>query len=391
MGSAQRLPNGNTFISWAVDELPKITEVTPAGQVVYQMNFATPAHNYRSFRMKWKGQAVKPYVLGEINSSGSNLIFNLFGEKPVSFYRIYSGNTPTSLSLLDSTDGSSYLIKKLPGNAFYYFSVEGVWTDGSVSLRSEPLRLAVRNLVPGENMLFNGDFSADTYPWKLDTWDGAVASAMSLNGEALIQIGLGGPNTWSVEFKQADFSLEAGHTYRLSFDAWSNLKRTMEPIVGKAASPWTNYSGIGFIQIGTVRKNYSYTFKMPAFSEPNARLVFACGISSADVFLDNVVLKDITYVSVNDVTTPESFRVLGSYPNPFNPTTSVQVFLPAPGIVSVKMYDSIGKMMHDSDVSFSASGNQTIPITANGWSSGLYIVRLSYHSTHLSVPVILVK
>jgi len=62
-GSAQRLPNGNTFIGWGSAQIvpgvggttnqyvPACTEVTPTGQVVFEMRFNDPtADSYRAFR-----------------------------------------------------------------------------------------------------------------------------------------------------------------------------------------------------------------------------------------------------------------------------------------------------------------------------------------------------
>ncbi len=62
-GSAQRLSNGNTFIGWGSAQvvpgvggttnqyIPACTEVTPAGQVVFEMRFKDPtADSYRAFR-----------------------------------------------------------------------------------------------------------------------------------------------------------------------------------------------------------------------------------------------------------------------------------------------------------------------------------------------------
>jgi hypothetical protein len=51
MGNAQRLPNGNTHINWAIgDVLPIASEVTPGGERVFEMSFEDGYHCYRSFR-----------------------------------------------------------------------------------------------------------------------------------------------------------------------------------------------------------------------------------------------------------------------------------------------------------------------------------------------------
>ncbi len=56
-GNAQRLPNGNTFIGWGNTRsrpVPVCTEVTPAGEVVFEMKFDDPAlQSYRAFRFIW--------------------------------------------------------------------------------------------------------------------------------------------------------------------------------------------------------------------------------------------------------------------------------------------------------------------------------------------------
>jgi len=69
-GSAQRLPNGNTFIGWGsaqivpgvggtVDQyIPACTEVTPTGSVVFEMRFNDPAaDSYRAFRYPYPPQS----------------------------------------------------------------------------------------------------------------------------------------------------------------------------------------------------------------------------------------------------------------------------------------------------------------------------------------------
>jgi hypothetical protein len=65
-GSAQRLDNGNTFIGWGGanimpgiggvtnQSVPACTEVTPSGQVAFEMRFDDPkTYSYRAFRFEW--------------------------------------------------------------------------------------------------------------------------------------------------------------------------------------------------------------------------------------------------------------------------------------------------------------------------------------------------
>lgn len=57
MGFAQRLNNGNTFISWGATN-PSATEVTPAGNVVQEISLPAGVFSYRAFKYDWEGAPV---------------------------------------------------------------------------------------------------------------------------------------------------------------------------------------------------------------------------------------------------------------------------------------------------------------------------------------------
>jgi len=54
MGYAQRLPGGNTLISWGTTN-PTVTEVTPTGTKAFQMTLPTNMFSYRVFKFDWNG------------------------------------------------------------------------------------------------------------------------------------------------------------------------------------------------------------------------------------------------------------------------------------------------------------------------------------------------
>jgi hypothetical protein len=59
-GNAQRLPNGNTFIGWGGASgrtIPTCSEVTPEGEVVFEMFFDDPAvESYRAYRLPFPAE-----------------------------------------------------------------------------------------------------------------------------------------------------------------------------------------------------------------------------------------------------------------------------------------------------------------------------------------------
>jgi arylsulfate sulfotransferase len=64
MGYVQRLPGGNTLISWGSTN-PTVTEVNPSGTKVFEMTMAQYMYSYRVFKFPWNG----PTVINNGNSS----------------------------------------------------------------------------------------------------------------------------------------------------------------------------------------------------------------------------------------------------------------------------------------------------------------------------------
>jgi len=74
---------------------------------------------------------------------------------------------------------------------------------------------------------------------------------------------------------------------------------------------------------------------------------------------------------------PSQFRVNGNYPNPFNPSTSVDFDLPAAADVSVEVFDMLGRrVLATPSVTRSAGTNQAIRVDASALPSGSYVYRV---------------
>ncbi|MGH7494708.1 MAG: Kelch repeat-containing protein [bacterium] len=67
-------------------------------------------------------------------------------------------------------------------------------------------------------------------------------------------------------------------------------------------------------------------------------------------------------VSVHDPprTTPQSFRLLGNYPNPFNPSTVIAIELPAAAQLSVKLHDTQGRLIKAWSARFPAGRQEVV-------------------------------
>ena len=75
--------------------------------------------------------------------------------------------------------------------------------------------------------------------------------------------------------------------------------------------------------------------------------------------------------------TPASTSVLQNYPNPFNPTTTIQYQLTAPGRVTLKVYDVLGRevaLLQDGPME---AGYHTATFNGARFASGIYFSRLT--------------
>jgi len=87
----------------------------------------------------------------------------------------------------------------------------------------------------------------------------------------------------------------------------------------------------------------------------------------------------------------ESFQLLQNYPNPFNPTTEIQYYIPTPAMVSLKVYDILGKKVAELVNQFQRPGNYTVRFDALGLPSGIYFCRLQSGSLSMTRKMVFVK
>lgn len=79
-----------------------------------------------------------------------------------------------------------------------------------------------------------------------------------------------------------------------------------------------------------------------------------------------------------------------NYPNPFNPTTTLPITLDRSGQVSIEIYDMVGRTMFNESIVLSA-GSHTMPINAEGWASGNFLVRVSSADEQQTIKMQLIR
>jgi hypothetical protein len=113
------------------------------------------------------------------------------------------------------------------------------------------------------------------------------------------------------------------------------------------------------------------------------------GVDSVLVsFVANVILD--TNLE-DDVTSPQDYRLDQNYPNPFNPSTKISFQIPSREMVSLSVYDTMGRqrlLLVEAELS---AGTHTVTVDASSLPSGIYMYVLNTKSFTTSRKMTLIK
>ncbi|SVE18328.1 uncharacterized protein METZ01_LOCUS471182, partial [marine metagenome] len=94
---------------------------------------------------------------------------------------------------------------------------------------------------------------------------------------------------------------------------------------------------------------------------------------SGDFTIEEIIVANAN--SQVSIAMPTELTLSQAYPNPFNPSTTMDVYVPADGFVSLSVYNVMGQkvdMLHSGNMS---EGNHSITWNASSLTSGMYFVR----------------
>ena len=83
----------------------------------------------------------------------------------------------------------------------------------------------------------------------------------------------------------------------------------------------------------------------------------------------------------DEIEVPGFFKLQGNYPNPFNPVTTIQFELDRPAVVTVEIYDLLGRKVQSLPATTFAAGPGTIRVDANDISSGMLLYKVQAQSS----------
>lgn len=139
---------------------------------------------------------------------------------------------------------------------------------------------------------------------------------------------------------------------------------------------------------------YSYLPNSPealALKQQIINLSISYGVISPFTSFGNPTNTESEEEIVNN--TPETFKLLGNYPNPFNPTTNIRFVINSnySGILFIKIYNTIGMLVDILEMRVNGKGNYEVRWDASKYASGLYFYSIDFLSNKFSGKMMLVK
>ncbi|KAB2840649.1 MAG: T9SS type A sorting domain-containing protein, partial [Melioribacteraceae bacterium] len=87
----------------------------------------------------------------------------------------------------------------------------------------------------------------------------------------------------------------------------------------------------------------------------------------------------------------EEFNLVGNYPNPFNPATTITYVLPSDGLVQIKIFDILGREIETLVSDFKSSGKHSISWDGSKFASGMYFCSVTFKNQTLYKKMLMVK
>lgn len=375
MGNAQRLPNGNTVISWGVPELPKITEVTPGGIIVYEADFTPEMRNYRTYRFAYDAYMLAPYLLAEPYPDRVRLIFNKFGDYSTKYYNIYAGEDPGQMVWIDSTSNSWIDLPDLDESSFIYLQVTAVDSSGLESPASNQEQVYVRNNLPGDNLIINGDFTDGENFWTLQNHRDGSSEGSIVDSVYIINIENAGTSASDIQLFQDNIPLIHGKEYIMELDVKADAPRTVNIELERAGKPLTNYSKIGSTYITNEFSHIKHLFTMEEQNDLKARFVISAGGSATDFEIKNVSLRE--HIISRAMQRNHLAWDLHFYPNPVNDKLYISFYLKTRSVVRLELYNLNGELIESVCQGKLFSGLHEVFVDTEKLSAGSYLLRLT--------------
>jgi len=207
----------------------------------------------------------------------------------------------------------------------------------------------------------------------------------------IVYIGASDPIAASLPVELADFSYSIeNETVVLNWQTKSETNNSGWEIESRQRTTDngqqknTEFRKVGFVAgKGTTTEKQEYSF--PVSSLQSSASVVEFRLKQIDLNGKFTYSKILTVENK-----PAKFELLGNYPNPFNPTTTLKFTLPSDSKINITVFNILGQKVFSQEAEFKA-GTILLPFDASRLSSGMYFYSITYNQKSLVKSMMVIK
>ena len=164
----------------------------------------------------------------------------------------------------------------------------------------------------------------------------------------------------------------------------NNFVITRGNAIHRTSNNGTNWSTI-FTHSSTTTVFYGMDLTLSSTGCPVGWAVGSTGV---------IIKVTSTLLGINNNNTngiPTEYQLAQNYPNPFNPSTKISYALPKSGLVTLKIYDIVGREVSTLVNEVKTAGSHIVEFNASNYASGTYFYRLQNNDFTETKKMLLVK
>lgn len=108
-------------------------------------------------------------------------------------------------------------------------------------------------------------------------------------------------------------------------------------------------------------------------------------------YVDDISFEPVTAIDQGRKSVPVRFQLDQNFPNPFNPTTEIRFAVPSSGLVTLIVYDALGREVRTLVNKVEQPGSHEVEFNAANLPSGIYFYRLRAGSSVSVKKLVLLK
>jgi hypothetical protein len=208
-------------------------------------------------------------------------------------------------------------------------------------------------------------------------------------------------DTWIQYNTQIDLTSSQINSAHLAFDRRGRLEVPLDTFfveISRDGSEWEVAKWYSDLDLPWTRDWVNLTRWVGDSVYLRFRLKTDVSLQELGLNIDNVRIMGGLDEDTDEIPTvlPYSYKISKAYPNPFNPSTTIDYEVAAPGLVSFGIYNLLGQEVWYSDKTLPAAGPYSfrwdgVTTTGQAMASGIYFIRMRTDVVHSTKKLMLLK